>query len=276
MPDQTIELSYDSIDLVPESFRSLYDEEDGKAILKGVSNLKTPQDISNVQEALRKEREDHKKVKEQLSAWGDLKHEEVQAKLDRIAELEAAAEGKIDEEKMNEIIENRLKQKTGPIERKLADKEKEAEELLKQLNNLQESIETRDRNDVIRSVALEMKVHNSAIDDILLVAGQYFEKTDDGKFIVKPDANGVTPGLDPKGFMKEMRKNRPHWWPDSEGGGAGGAGGPGGDGNNPWSHDNWNFTQQSNIIREQGMSVAETMAKAAGTTVGGLKPPKKN
>ncbi len=46
-----LELTYDSIDAVPEAFRGLYSENDGKAVLTHVNGLKTPQDVQNVQEA---------------------------------------------------------------------------------------------------------------------------------------------------------------------------------------------------------------------------------
>lgn len=277
MPDQVLELSYETVDSVPEAFRALYEEQDGKAVLTGINNLKTPQDVANVQEALRKEREDHGKVKQNLQAWGDLKPDEVKSKLDRIPELEAAAAGKLDDDKINGIVEGRVGQKVAPLERQIQSLTEERDQWRTQAEGFQKEILTRDRNDIVRSVAMDMKVHSSALDDILMVAGHYLERTDDGKFIVRADApNGVTPGLDAKGFMKEMQKLRPHWWPASEGGGAGGGGNgiPTGS-QNPWSHDGWNFTAQGNVIREQGQEVAERMAKAAGTTVGGLKPPKK-
>jgi len=278
MPDLQVELEYEAQDDIPENVRGLYDEKDGKFVLTGVSGLKTQNDITAVQEALRKEREDHAKVRDQLKPWSTLgkKPDEIQAELDRIAELKAAAEGKIDETKMEELVNGRLKQHTGPLERQLSEKDERVTELTGLVEQLQNSIETRDRNDVVRQAAMDTKVHNTDIDDILMVAGHVLEKTDDGQFITKADVKGVTPGVDVKTFMKEMQKTRPHWWPQSEGGGAGGggAGVPGG-GKNPWSADGWNFTDQSRIVKEQGMEVAEKLAKAAGTSVGGMRPQQK-
>lgn len=268
-----LELQYDSMDAIPENFRELYTEKDGVAVLTGVNNLKTPQDVANLQEALRKERDDHKATKTSLSAWGELKPEEVQAQLDRIKELEAAAEGKLDDDKINQMVESRLTQKTAPLQRQIDGIASERDEWKNKAEELQGILTTRDRNDAVRSVALEMKVQTSALDDILLIAGHYLEQSEDGTFITKNDIKGVTPGLDVKGFMKEMQRLRPHWWPPSEGGGAGGGGEAGG-GKNPWSADHWNFTEQSRIVKSEGMAVAERMAKAAGTTVGGLKPKK--
>lgn len=272
MPDTIIELAYDTLDAIPEAFRGLYDEEDGKFALKGVNELKTPRDLSNVQEALRKEREDHAAARNAIKVWGDMKPDEVRASLDRIPELEAAAAGKLDDEAINKLVENRLTQKTGPLNRQIETITAEKDEWKNQAEALKAQIVSRDRNDAVRSVALGMEVHKTALDDILMVAGHYLEKTEDGKFIVKADAQGVTPGLSVEGFMKEMRKLRPHWWPASEGGGAGGGNTVPGGGANPWSASSWNFTEQGRIVQAEGMAVAERLAKAAGTTVGGTRP----
>ena len=275
MPDITIDLSYDSQDAIPESARGLFDEVDGKFVLSGVNGMKTQTDVANVQEALRKEREDHAAAKTALSPWSSLgKPEEVQAKLDRIPELEAAAKGKLDDDAINGIVEGRLTQKTAPLERNISTLTEENSALKKENESFKTAMERRDMSDQLRGVALEMKVLPTAVSDIEIIAASYLEKDASGNFVVKADAQGVTPGVDVKQFMKEMQKMRPHWWPQSEGGGAGGGDGLNG-GSNPFTHDNWNMTEQSKVYREQGAEIATRMAKAAGTTVGGPKPAKK-
>lgn len=275
MPEQQIQISYDSIDDVPESFRSLYDEsEDGKAVLAGVEGMKTAQDVQNVQEALRKERNDKKALDDQVKSWKALGEspEEIQQRLDRMAELETAAEGKIDDDKINQLVEGRLKQKAGPLERQIETLSSEKSELEQKFNTLQREVERRDMRDAIRSVATEMKVLSTAIPDVEIIAERYLERDDNGNFITRADAPDVTPGVDVKQFMKEMQKKRPHWFPQSEGGGAFGPGGVG-DGSNPWGKNSWNLSKQGEIVRQQGMAVAERMAKAAGSKVGATRPP---
>lgn len=269
-----LEITYDTMDDVPEAFRPLYSENDGKAVLTGVNGMKTPQDVANVQEALRKERTDHAAAKEALKPWKQLGDDptEIAAKLDRIAELEAAAGGKLDDTKINEMVEARLGQKVGPLERQLKDLDMNLQTVTQERDALRNQIETRDMNDAVRSVATEMKVLGTAIPDVEMVAAQYLERDETtGEFVVKADAKGVTPGVDVKQFMKEMQKLRPHWWPPSEGGGAGGGGGVGG-GTNPWSAKDWNLTEQGKYVREHGMAAAEKLAKAAGTKIGGSRP----
>lgn len=271
-----IELSYDKMDAVPEAFRGLYTEKDGKAVLTGVNGMKTAQDVLNVQEALRKERADHAALKDAMKPWKAFGDDpaELQTKLDRIAELEAAAGGKLDEAAIQKLVDARLGQKTAPLERQLKDALTERDTILAENSTLKTSILSRDRNDAVRAIATEMKVLATAIPDVELVAGMFLEKDEtSGQFIVKADASGVTPGLDIKGFLKEMQKVRPHWWPASQGGGAGGGGGFENADDNPWSAKGWNLTKQGSYIREHGMAKAEIAAKAVNSKVGATRPP---
>lgn len=271
-----LEIEYDSVDAVPEAFRPLYTEQDGKAVLTGVNGMKTAKDVLNVQEALRKERADHAAAKEALKPWKTLGDDptELQSKLDRIAELEAAAGGKLDDEAISKMVEARIGQKTAPLERQLRDTSTTLETIQQENAQLKNTLVTRDRNDVVRAVATEMKVLPTAIPDVEMLAGVYLERDDtSGEFIVKADAKGVTPGADVKQFLKEMQNQRPHWWPQSQGGGAGGGKGFGQSDDNPWSTKGWNMTKQGQYVREHGMAEAEKAAKAAGSKVGATRPP---
>jgi hypothetical protein len=270
-----LELSYDKMDAVPEAFRPLYEEKDGKAVLTRINGMKTQQDVFNVQEALRKEREDHGKTRDAFKPWkafGDDPNA-LQTKLDRIAELEAAAGGKLDDAAINKLVEARLGQKTAPLERQLKDIAGERDTAVSERDALRAAIQRRDMNDVVRAVATEMKVLATAIPDVEMVAASYLERDPtSGEFIVKADAKGVTPGSDLKGFMKEMQKLRPHWWPASQGGGAGGGGGFDNIDDNPWSPKGWNLTKQGAYVKEHGMAKAELAAKAANSRVGATRP----
>ena len=271
-----LELTYEAKDKIPDGFVDLYTEKDGKFNLTNINGMKTQADVSAVQEGLRKEREDHVATTALLKPWKGMKHDEVVATLAKTAEYKLAANGKMDDDKINSIVDQRIGQKTGPLETQITTLGDENIGLKKENSELKSSAIRRDLNDSSRVVALDMKVQNTAMLDIELVAAAYFEKDETtGQFIVKADAQGVTPGLDVKGFMKEMQKVRPHWWPTSAGGGAAGAGaGLLGDAN-PFSAKGWNLTEQGKVVRTQGQAVAETLAKAAGTTLGGLKPTEK-
>lgn len=274
MPEIEINSVYESVDEIPENVRGLFDEQDGKFVLTGVQGIKTEKDVQAVQEALRKERENHAAARNALKPWKDLDPEEVRQQLDRIKELEAAAEGKLDDSKIDQIVEGRITQKVAPLERQKAALEEELNNFKQQVSELQSQIERRDMNEQIRQIATEMNVISTAIPDIEIIAANYFERDENGNFITKADSQGVTPGVGIKQFLKEMQKLRPHWWPQSQGGGADGGGGNYGGSSNPWSAEGWNMTEQAKILREAGMEQAEKLAKAAGTTVGGLRPTK--
>lgn len=273
-----LEIQYDSLSAVPEAFRPLYAEKDGKAVLTGINGLKTSADVNNLQEALRKERNDHAAVKAQLTPWASLgkKPEEILSQLDRIKELELAAEGKLDDKKLNEMVESRLGQKVGPIERQLRDTTTTLETVTKERDTFRDMLFRREMSDSVRGIATEMKVLPTAIADVEMFAQFALERQEDGTFITKSGIPGVTPGIDPKGLLKEMQKQRPHWWPQSNGGGAGGGiGGINGD-KNPWSAEHWNLTEQGKVIREHGMTKGEELARLAGSRIGATKPtPKK-
>jgi len=269
---EPIELIYDSMNDVPAAVKGLYTEQDGKAVLTGVTGMKTQADIDRIQEGLRKEREEHTKTKATLKPFKDLNAEEVLAKLDRIAELEAAAGNKLDDAGINKIVEQRLAQKTAPLQRQIDELTETNKTLTDETGKLKGTISTGDRNSVVRKIATEMKVHATALPDIELVASQYLEKDETtGNWIVKADAQGVTPGTDVKQFMKEMQKTRGHWWPASMGGGANGSLSGVNGGVNPFSGDSWNVTQQGAMLRTD-RATAEQLAKAAGTSIGGPRP----
>lgn len=270
-----LKIVHDTVDEIDEAYRPLYTERDGKFHLTGVEGYKTQADIDRLQGALTKERNDHKAVKDRYGVLGELDPTDILAKLDKYPELEAAAEGKLDETKINELAESRVRTKLAPVERERDQLKTKLEATEGRVGELESVIRSRDIKDNVMSAALKGKVVETALDDVLMLADRVFEVGEDGSVTTK-DNVGVTPGLTPDAWLTEMQPKRPHWWPPSEGGGAqGGKGGGGGFANNPWSHEHWNMTEQGRIIN-QDRSKADQMAKAAGTSIGGVKPaPKK-
>lgn len=268
-----LEYIYDTRDQIPEGYADLYTEKDGKFVLTEVNGIKTPEDVERVQTALRKERDEHKGTKDKLRSFGDLNPEEARKAIDRLPELEALVgkEGDL-EKKIEEAASARVKAATAPLERKLNEVQEERDRLSSERDSFEMEIRNRTFRDVVGSAARKAKVQSSAVDDIVVVARDHFEEVD-GKLVTKEGAP-VGQGLDPTAYFKEMERHRPHWWPVSEGGGArGGSGAPGG--KNPFSHENWNLTEQGRIYRSDPKE-ADRLAKAAGTSVGGARPaPKK-
>lgn len=269
---------YSSIDDIPETvdFRDLFAEKNGKYELTGIKGVKTQADIERLQVSLAKEREEHKAARDRLGAWGDLDHEEVMSKLDRMQELEAAAEGKLDDAAIDELANKRaeglLRTKLGPMERQLKKFEAQNAELAEQNSKFQAANIRRTIHDDLRKALIKAKVRPEAYEDALMLGERVFEVAEEG--VLTKDGVGVTPGLRPSDWLAEIEEKRPHWWPDSVGGGARGTGAPGSGlgGANPWSSEHWNLTKQGTTLREKGTEYAERLAQAAGTTVGGAKP----
>lgn len=266
---------HDTIDDIEEPYRGLYSERNGKFELTGIEGVKTQADVDRLSTSLVKERDAHKATKTLADSYVALgKLEDIQARLDRTAELETAAAGKLDEDQLNKLVEGRLKTRLAPTER---EKAKLAEDLKTAQDRL-EVFEARERertiHDAVRTAATASKVTETAMEDILLLAGRIFEVTEEGKVSVK-DSVGYTPGIDPVVWLTEIQSKRPHWWPPSQGGGGRGPlGGGGGGGVNPFTAEGWNMTQQGQILRENPVR-AKQLAESAGTTVGGPRPTKK-
>lgn len=260
----------DSLEGVETHFHSLYTERNGKYELTGIEGVKTQADIDRLQTALTKERNDHKTLKDRFATFGDRKPEDIIAALDRIPELEAAAKGNLDEAKLNEIVEGRIKSRLAPVERQAQTLQQQLSEANASLEMLRTKDSLRIVTDAVRGAASKLKVVDSAVEDVTLLAERLFTIDETGAVVTK-DNVGVTPGISADVWLTDMQAKRPHWWGPSQGGGAGGNRGGVSGVTNPWSKDSWNLTEQGRIYKENS-GKAEQLAKAAGTTIGGPKP----
>lgn len=259
----------DSLDGIPDALHGEYVERNGKYELQ-VEGMKTQADVDRLQSALTKERGDHKNIKDRIGLLGDRKIEDVVSLLDRIPELEAAAEGKMDDEKINQIVETRIKSKIAPLERELGQVRSQVAEKDKIIGDYTTKDRTRSIHDAVRRAASTAKILPEAQDDALILAERVFEVDEAGRVVTK-DGVGVTPGIEPSVWFTDLQKTRPHWWGPSVGGGAPGQRGALGGGTNPWSDEHWNMTEQGRQLTAD-RAKAEQLAKAAGTSIGGPRP----
>lgn len=273
MPLKTI---HDTVDEIPEPYRDLYTEKDGKFVLTGISGVKTQADVDRVSSALEKERSDHRETKSSLRQWADLGLElpDVTSKLDRFRELEVAASGKQDEmdAKLEELTEARVRSRLGPVERENSSLKKQLDDTQGELEALRSEKVQRAIHDRVRSAANESKVLSEAHQDVLLLADAVFELTEGGEVVTKENPYNVPSGLNPELFFQEMQSVRSYWWPANSGTNAPGSKSGGRFSNNPWAKDTWSLTEQGKVVREHGMERAEAMAKAAGSRVGAVRP----
>jgi hypothetical protein len=262
----------DNLDAVDAAFHSLYTEKDGKFTLTGVDGMKTDLDVSRIQTALVKERNDHKGTKEKYAILGQHDPVEILALLDRIPGLEEAAKGTLDDAKIDSIVETRIKAKMLPLERLLETEKTRAANLEAINKNYVEKEKTSSIHSAVRKAALDAKVRPEAIDDAITLAERFFEITDSGDVIAK-ETVGILQGIDPATWLTELQSKKPHWWGETIGGGSQGSGSNFGSNINPWSGKDWNLTEQGKIYMKNPAK-AEQLAASAGTTVGGRKPSK--
>ncbi len=262
----TLKATVDTLDGVDEKYHDLYEEKEGKFALKPIDGFKPLGEFNIVHTALGKERTEHGKTKKALTAFGDMKPDEVRAALDRIPELELAAEGKIDDNKIDKIVETRLRTKLTPLERERDQYKTQVAEKDAELGVFRQKDKARTIADVVNKEARGLKMLDTAFEDALLLAERQLEVGDDGSVLTKD-------GLDVKSWLTELQPKRPHWWPGSVGGG-GRAGELGSFTENPWSAAHWNMTKQAQI--EAGDEAkAKRMAAAAGSSLGAMSAPVK-
>lgn len=272
-----LKLSYTSQEDIPNGYEALYTEKDGKWVLTGIEGMKTQEDITRLSESLRKEREDHKKVKDILAKLGgpDLDADALVEKLDEYEELKLRVEsgegGKIDDKKVEELVEQRVQRRLAPVERERDRLKTRNTELESENGTLKGTITRGTVESELRRHATEGKVVTSALDDILDIGANIFEVAEDGAVVTKQGLRNVPAGVTPDVWLSDMKEKRPHWWPASQGGGAGGSGGGNGTGVNPWTKDNWSIEAQAQLVRTDP-GKADRLAKAAGVHVGAMSP----
>lgn len=261
-----LRIEEDTLDAVKTEFHELYTEKDGKFILTGVEGMKTQDDINRLQTALNKERLVVKEVKDKFAPFKDLDPNEVLAKLDRIPELEALAAGKVDDTKIETIVQSRIAQQVAPLQREL-EKVKTDKTALEEINKsfIQQN-KQRAITDNVRSAAAKANVLPSAVDDAITLAERFFTVGDDGNVVTK---DGLTPDL----WLSDLQAAKPHWWGSSQGGGARGSEGFKGT-NNPFSEEYWNMTEQAKLVLANPTKATQ-LAEAAGVKIGATAPLKK-
>lgn len=112
-----LKIRYDNEADIPEGYKDLFTEKEGKWELTGIDGLKTQADIDAVREGLVKERTEHKETKAKLKAFGEHKAEEVDAVMQEVEELRIKVEdgGKMDDEKVAQLVDAKVR----PVQKEL-------------------------------------------------------------------------------------------------------------------------------------------------------------
>lgn len=268
-----LELSYSSEDEIPENAREYYTEEGGVWILTGVKGG-GKKNIERLEASLRKERTDHKQTKTTFSRVQGLDIDELLRRNDEYEELKLRAEGNLDDKKVDDLVETRIKARLTPLQREL----QQTKEMLTGVTTERDELISKEKSarikSALRKAARTAKVVDSAIEDVEQLGASLFELDDNGNIIAR-EGTGLTPGIDPAMWLSDVKDKKPHWFPGSYGGGAkGGKGSMGSDGDNPWSADGWNLTAQGRILKENPER-AKRMASMHGVDLKNPKRPAK-
>jgi len=265
---------YDKQEDIPEGFAALYTQRGDKWELTEIEGVRTQGDVDRLQTSLTAERNDHKQTKKRFELLGDRKIEDILAELDKIPELEARA-GQVDDKKIDQIVESRVRTKVAPIERELTTAKARLTELETENTGFKTERTQRTIADNVRDViGKQQGFQSSAIDDAIMYGERHLEVNAEGRVVTR-DGVGVTPGVDAAVWLSEMQNKKAHWWGTTQGAGARGSNGGNNGGANPFSHEGWNMTEQGKILTENA-DRAHQLARSAGTTVGGGRPaPKK-
>ncbi len=189
------------VDSIPEGFEDHYIEKDGKFVLdvKGIKNDSSSEDVEKYKSEL-------EQMKEKLNEFRN-----TNIKLMKQIENSGA---KVDEG-FNVDIESAINEAIGPIKER-------NEELLKQNEMLQATLEEVVLSDRVKDIAIKHGVVESALFDVVSRAKQVFT-VKDGKPVPKDrknsrDADGNI--LDPEKWIERLSEEAPHLFKPSNGSGA--------------------------------------------------------
>lgn len=221
----------DTLEGVEEHYHSLYTQKGNKYEFTGVEGFKTQADVDRVQQALNAERAQRTTFENTLKAWGDRKPEDVLPILDRLPELEAAAEAgkkKLDQTQIEGIVNGRLAPMQRDRDTYKTNYEAEAQKV--------KEYEAKDRQrtifDAVRGLAVESKAnpdsYSTPYGGLMLLAQQIFTVDAQGQVVVREGVPDLVHGTLAKDVLGDLQRKYPSNWPQSSGGGA-----PGGSGNGP-------------------------------------------
>ena len=260
-----LENKYENESDIPESYRHLYTEKDGAFSILTGSEIKTIDDVNAVKKATTKEREKSAQLERDLSQYKSLGEvEEVQAKLDKIPSLEAAAEGNLDQEKIDDLADKKAQVLLAPVKRENERLTQDLADRDGRINEFETKDSKRTISDAVRAEAIKQNIRKEAYSTAEMFGHNELEIVD-GTVVEKETQLPV------EAWLTAKQTGHPYLWPEAQGAGATGSGNAGGVSKNPWSREHWNVTEQGKQMQSD-KGKAERLAEAAGTSVNGSMP----
>lgn len=222
-PNTTIlPVTVDSLDSVDENLRGIYAETtDGKYQIR--ADIAFQSDFERVRDTLTKERTSNKELTSKVK--------DLQSRLDAYDGLDATAvkgmRVELDNLKNNESDVNKIKSSKAELEIKFKELTTKFDELTKINETYLREKKTNTLREKARQALHQNGMPDYAIDDGLMYAERMLEMADDGSVRVKHDnnLNSIYPeGVTVETWAGIIKKNKPHLFGGSIGGGAGGSG----------------------------------------------------
>lgn len=200
-----IEFKIDSLDGMEESISGLYKESPDGGFVLDVTNVKPLDEFSKVHDLLGKERAERKGLQEKLKAFGERTPDTYFELEDKVQELTAMT-GDFNEDKINELMETKMK----PVNRKMERLAQEREEAVNALSSLRNEINVNKRDSSLVE-AVNGKIKPEFLTDIKLRAQHSLEYND--------QMNGWfdESGLSVSEWVDSQISTTPSWRPDSQG-----------------------------------------------------------
>lgn len=266
----------DVLDGIPEAFKPLYEEKNGKFHLVNIDDHDDFAKVKDLRTEAASARVKNNELRGRLEAFKDLEPDAVRQALLELdsTKAELAAGGSKDKAKFDEAVAARLKTELAPLQNKFDLLTKEKTTLAEAVVKFEGENKLRLVDDAMRGACKEMKVAASAVDgkwpDALHWARANAVIGEDGKITDK------TTGLALKDALRAMQDagEQPHWFGTSAGGGALGSGDLTVKTNaNPWDAGSWNVSKQM-LIESSDPQRAAALAHAGGVELGAPFHPK--
>lgn len=262
-PNTTIlPVTVDSLDSVDENLRGIYAETtDGKYQIR--ADIAFQSDFERVRDTLTKERTSNKELTSKVK--------DLQSRLDAYDGLDATAvkgmRVELDNLKNNESDVNKIKSSKAELEIKFKELTTKFDELTKINETYLREKKTNTLREKARQALHQNGMPDYAIDDGLMYAERMLEMADDGSVRVKHDnnLNSIYPeGVTVETWAGIIKKNKPHLFGGSIGGGAGGSGSESAvfeDWTNTGINGGINLTKLAKAIREDPNAVRAVAKK---------------
>lgn len=213
-----IELEYDGVDSIPEmSVKELFTEKEGKMVFTGIEGMKTQKDVDSLQEALRKERNDHGQLKESFKLFDGLDADLARKAIEENEVLKLKQKDGINSEEVQRYLKDKL-------DSGLSDSKKTIEELTNQLNEYKFKEEKASHTSFINGLVKD-SVAEDMVDLVAMNLLSMSEKDLAGEYVTN-GSGGFEKGLPLKGVVASMLEKNPRLMKqNTSGNGTGGTGG---------------------------------------------------